>query len=582
MRTTKFILLIGLLAGLFGFANASDKCVSWGDFSSEGQTKIITMETPSSSNFLLEGGLIRRMLIGDEKFQWVGFQLYQASVFLNKEKAQSNEYGVPFAVKVDKKSGAIVDYHFNAKLKWADQNKLKALHRSLYVPPKPKSITGPSYLMTEADDMGLYRSEYREIDKKSIQRKKLDYHKVGDDFSKLGEGLLRIKIPNIIVDEFQFTRNDCWYEKVSGLSETEVESQDGNIRIAVKQTLSLKHNKKPIPSDARLLELPEDPKKWPLLDTLWVYPKAAPAPLPTKKDFLAAVKSLDLLKGDRESILQFLYDNDQYLSALQEQLLNQAYPDDFESKLFLFLGKHDSANAHQLLTGVFLEERMMPNQRFRSLMALRYNSSPIDETLVNSIFQYSTTEKSGENAKLANSALMIMGAVAKNHEGNPFSDSINQRLADALTGSNSDSTSAALLTAMGNSGDSKHQEMITEHLQANSPHLRSAAAHAMSSLPNDSVQAQLSEQLQREKNTKVQSALLRAMGKKPMSESDVDRVFHYASQSKETSVRSSAISALAEQAKSNKDVKTELKRLLKTEQNKNNLRKLMKALHGDS
>ena len=90
----------------------------------------------------------------------------------------------------------------------------------------------------------------------------------------------------------------------------------------------------------------------------------------------------------------------------------------------------------------------------------------------------------------------------------------------------------------------------------------------------------LSNQLNQETDSKTQGAILKAMGNNELDAEQVDSIYAFADPSNSRDIRSAAISALSQQAKSKPEVKSRLKALVKTETNQKNLRQLMKALYG--
>ena len=80
MRLIKLSLLFGTLLGYASAAYAVPHCTVWGELQSKADTNIVSMNSPSKSQFDLLGRLIYRPLLVAEKFHWLGFELYQAHV----------------------------------------------------------------------------------------------------------------------------------------------------------------------------------------------------------------------------------------------------------------------------------------------------------------------------------------------------------------------------------------------------------------------------------------------------------------------------------------------------------------------
>ncbi|MGB1291227.1 MAG: HEAT repeat domain-containing protein [Pseudoalteromonas sp.] len=584
MRLIKISLLICTLLGYVSAAYAVPRCTVWAELQSKADTNITSMNSPAKSQFDLHGRLIYRPLLVEEKSYWLGFELYQATAKLNKILSTSNEYSVPFAVKISNSTGEILDYRFNAKLKTADQQKLIALYRAFHRAKQPENLQGDTYWVKERDDIGQYKSLYTVLADNKLMRNKLSYIEPTDTrrSTNAAKNLMQLDTANIISDEFTFENDKCWLTNTLGNSHIKVNSSDGNMVIEVMQTLSLVRKNQTIPNDARLLHLPEDPKQWKYLSADWVYPKAPPQPLKNVEAFITTLKGMDWLEGDRKELLQFLYNNDQYLGSLKALISTKAIADPLESKLFMYLGKHDSVNSKQLLTEVFVEQDLFsPNQRFRSLMALKYSEKPLTDIQVEAIFEYSMSYGlNEENSKLAHSALMVMGAIAKNQRGSEFSTQLTQKLADTLSTSATQEKASALITALGNSGDNAHQQLIGDYLTVDSPRLRLNAAEALAKMPSRESLNYLSNQLEQETDSKAQGAIIKAMGNNELDAEQVASIYAFADSNYSRDIRSAAISALSQQAKSQPKVKKRLKALIKTEKNQKNLRQLMKALYG--
>lgn len=573
-------LIMSTLLACFALPAKAQTCVDWFDFNSDATTKMTTMKVPSTNQFDLTGQLIRRPLLVTDKYYWVGYQLHNSVAMMDQQAGQSLEYSVPFAAKIDKASGRVIKYHFAAKLKAADESKLIAIHQALYITPKPVNAAGqPSYVMVEADDLGTYEVHYQEQSAQTVIRKKLQYTAVADAASS-STAIMKLQTPRVLSDEFRFNQDACWHHSVTGSSHIFVETTDKNMQIEVQQQVNLKKRLDALPLSARLLSLDEDPMNWRLISQDTIYPREPAKPLASEEAFITAIQLMDWKKGESETLLQFLYDNDQYLSVLNDLLLNQVFSDDDESKLFMYLGKHDSKNSQQLLTQVFMNEAMSGNQRFRSLMGLKYSEREIDGHIIVDLMNYATDQHQQENLTLSSTALMVLGAVAKNQPNSLTASIINEQLVDALQAKDLAQTKVALLAALGNSGNDENEEVVAEYLHSTNPRLRAEAAAALAKLPNSNSAERISAQLRGESDRRVQSVFIEAMAQSKLNEAQLNQVHQFASNADNRELRSVAIGALAKQMTYSKSVEPVLKELLKTEKNKRNLSQIMKALYG--
>ncbi|RXF03627.1 HEAT repeat domain-containing protein [Pseudoalteromonas phenolica] len=322
----------------------------------------------------------------------------------------------------------------------------------------------------------------------------------------------------------------------------------GDISIEVKQRIQFNLNPAPVPSTALLLSLNENPKKWPQLSESILYPRPPAKPLKDAKAFIAALKSQDISQLSSEALAQLLYDNEQYLSALKEVIKSNVLSDKALGRLLLMIGKNDSPNAHQLLVDVYLDSEIQGKQRFRSLMGLKYAEQPLDPKLVDLVLESANQTSSGEQQRLSNSAMMVLGIIAKNQSGSEFSAYMGQRLVEQLKQTSQTSRQVSILAALGNSGNAEQQDQIAPFLNANEPKLRQQAADSLGKMPNETSLKYITEQLSVESDKDTKAALLKAMGNNELDNKQIDDLFSY-SQSQPKEIRLASIQALAAQAK---------------------------------
>ncbi|MCF6437615.1 HEAT repeat domain-containing protein [Pseudoalteromonas sp. MMG022] len=557
-------------------ASANDNCTSWGNFTTSASTQMTTLNSPSNNRLSISGALVYRPLLRTEKAYWLGLQLHKATLSVDSNTAKSPFYQVPFAVKIGAQSGQILAYHFAAKLKSEDEQKLIALYQAMHIEHlKHLDLTVP-VTVEENDNMGRYKVRYERVDNTSLIRQKLVYLQTTQ-----GSNLFNFKLPEVKADTFNIQQNACWISLLEGENKTYVESEKGDIRINVQQQVSYKTSQQPVPSEALLLTLPLDPKKWPMLPSSVVYPKPAPNPLQDVQTFINTLTALDLASLDEKTLEQLLYDNQAYLLSLQQAIRDGLFNDKALSRLFLKLGQNDSTNAHQLLVDLYLDGEIAPKQRFRSLMALKYIQNPLSEKLAEQIFsQLDSTELSDEEQLLSRSAMMVMGVIAHNQSGSDFAHKVTDTLADKLITTRDQQKQATLLNALGNSRDMRHQDNINKYMSDDNAELRRRAAEALGKMPNPQSLKMLETHLGSEQNNKAKSAILEAMGNNKLSHRQLDTLMAYTQKSASKSLRLSAINAVAKQQSDDVDVKSKLKPLLKKERDQEVLRALMQAIHG--
>ncbi|KZN33899.1 hypothetical protein N480_23255 [Pseudoalteromonas luteoviolacea S2607] len=570
-------LLLCTLTLPFGSVSASQDCARWGDFTTLANTKMTTLNTPNQNRLSVSGQLVYRPLKQSDKYYWLGLQLSSAKLKLDNTDIQARYYSVPFAVKIAAQSGDILAYHFAAKLKPEDEQKLIAIYQQFHIEHLKKYDLRAPKIIEESDSLGRYKIQYQRLADNSIQKHKLQY-----TMTTQGTQLFAFKKPEIIQDSFVLTTSTCWIEKLDGYNNTRVESDKGDIRIDVAQSIKFATKALPISADISLMTLPMDPLKWPILAANSVYPKPQPVPLGSAEIFTNLLRNKDLRALSSAELLQLLYDNQIYLSSLHALIKQQAFEDKQLSRLLLMIGKSDSVYAQQLLGALYLDTELDKNQRFRSLMALKYAEQPLSPTLIEQLYNHiDSDELTNTDTKLARTALMVMGIVAKNQAGSEFASQLTQSLADRLVITRDVHKQASLLNALGNSADSTHQDDIAKFLDDGNATLRTTAAQALGKMPNAISLGYIEKSLKVETDNKAKQALLSAMGNNPLSESQVDEVLKFAQRQQGNEVRVAAINAIAKQGNNHQGIAEKLKPLLKQERDQQVLRALMQAIHGN-
>ncbi|MCF2860419.1 HEAT repeat domain-containing protein [Pseudoalteromonas sp. SMS1] len=570
-------LLLCTLTLPFGSVSASENCARWGDFTTHANTTMTTLNSPSQNRLSVTGQLVYRPLIKSEQFYWLGLQLASATLSLDNTDIQARYYGVPFAVKIAALSGDVLQYHFAAKLKPEDEQKLIAIYQQFHVEHLKKYDLQSPLIIEESDNLGRYKIRYQALENGAIEKHKLHY-----TMTTQGTQLFAFKKPEIKQDDFTFTQSRCWIEQFEGFNNTRVESEKGDIRIDVAQSIKYIAKHDPIASDIALMSLPMDPLKWPLLSAERVYPRPLPVPLDSATAFTNLLLNKDLRALSSDELLQLLYDNQIYLASLHALIKQHAFEDKQLSRLLLMIGKSDSRNAQQLLGALYLDLDLDKNQRFRSLMALKYAEQPLPSELIDQLYEHiDSDELNKTDTKLARTALMVMGIIAKNQAGSEFAEQLTASLADRLVTTRDTHKQATLLNALGNSADATHQERISKFLDNSNANLRATAAEALGKMPNEISLGYIEKSLKTESDIQTKQALLFAMGNNHLSEAQVDDVLKFAQKHQGNEVRVAAINAAAKQREHQSEILDKLKPLLKQERDQQVLRALMQAIHGN-
>ncbi|ALU43375.1 hypothetical protein AT705_10730 [Pseudoalteromonas rubra] len=574
MMTTMTIARFLLACALpLGSLQAQTQCTFWGDFKTVAETNMLTLNQPSSNHLTLDGQLVYRPLMRTEKYYWLGLQLVKPTLRLDQQAVEATLYSVPFAVKIHAQTKQLMAHHFAGKLKSADQQKLLAIYQSLHSEHLQSLDLSVPSTQQEQDNLGQYQVVYSRNADHSIRRAKLAYLS-----TKASANLLEFRLPQVRADQFTLTLDKCGLTRLSGQNHTQVESKQGDIRIDVKQQIQFRYNPTPIPATTLLLTLGDDPTLWPQLSEAQLYPRPPAQPLKDAQQFVTLLQSQDISTLSSDALAQLLYDNQIYLGALKALIKSQSLSDQALKRLFMMVGKNDSIYAHQLLVDVYLDPEIQGKQRFRSLMGLKYAQQPLNPELVELVMESARQTGNGEQRRLSNSAMMVLGVIAHNQQGSEFASDVAQRLTQQLRQTSHSHRQVSLLAALGNSGDASQQQYIAPFLQASEPRLRQQAAESLGKMPNPQSLDYLTTQLSQEQDQETQAALLKAIGNNELTSKQVDGLFSY-SQSQPQTVRLAAVAALAQQTKANPALKPRLKALVKKEKDQQVLRALMQAIY---
>ncbi len=561
-----------------GLVVAEEKtCISWSDFDSDGESEMLIQGVPSGGLVQLSGQLVHRPLIIEKEHYWLGFQFYNPQGYLDGQQFDTLVYTVPFAVRINNETKRVEEYVYNAPLNEEDKSKLRNIYKAFHIiGPSPKD-NPKDYIVNDFDDIGHFDSKYLYEPDRKMVRTKLNYDKIG--WTNSTNSFAIIKEVIIHSDEMNFELNDCWIESIKGENDLEVFTENDFLHLRVKQKISLKQRNDTLPSDLRLLQLSSNPREWEMLSKNEVYPPAKSNPMATSEDFLGTLSGLELSSMPYADLEQLLYDNQIYLHLLKDLLKNGVFNNQDEARLLLMIGIVDVPQSHTLLTEIFLDEEFGNEARFRTLMALKYSKNPLHEKLLDDIFAYSAQPLGGKNAELSHSSMMTLGIVVRNQMNSEFGRELSSRLATELKGSQSIQGKAALLSAIGNSGDSLHEQTVYSYLSDDSSILRERSAKALYHLPSENTLNMLSRSLVSEKEIGTQRAILKSMGPNPMNKAQIDQVYQFALNSEDSDTRKAAILALSMQKEHQVNVKPQLKSLVKKEKSEGNLRAVMRALY---
>ncbi len=577
--------LIWLITALSSSAvGAEMQCNRWGDMETHATTEIHTLGGVNDSDLSLSGQWVSRSLKSTTEYYWLGVQLHQPSVVLDHVKIDTHIYSTPFAVKIRRTSGDILDYHFAAQLEANDRQKLMAIYQSLHIESLKYLDLSQSKIMKEQDNTGTYSVRYSKVASNSPAARSINIHRSKLEYLSIDPagGMLGFQLPNVKEDSYQLKLDSCGLMSIQGRNKTQVVSKSNDIRVSVIQTLSFNHRTAPVPEDMTIMLLGMDPLQWEVTPKHIVYPKPLPKPVQNVKQFTQFLIKQDLSGKEDEKVAQLLYDNQRYLPELKEWMKNQPIEDKAMSRLFMLIGKNDTQFAHQLLVAVYRDSDFSGKQRFRSLMALKYAMTPLDDELVDLLLhsdQSNLQVVSKESIRLAGSARLVLGIIIQNQAGTKFAERLTLKLAEELELESDPVRQSYLLGAMGNTQDDQHVALVANYLNSQDSRVRSQAAEALGRMPSEEGLKLLRSQLSVETKSRNIATVLRSIGKHELMQTEAKALFYYAQSDQKSDIRFAAIEAIGRQVEQHPDLKLVLKDLVKKETNQKVLTVLMKAIY---
>ena len=129
------------LAAAAGAQGSDVACVAAGTLSTQTQVLVSQDGSISRSEVAFDATLFSRELISEPDSYWLGFQLIDTSIATEAGTTEPLFYSVPFAIQIDRMSGAWLSEIINAKLKAEDEDRLLAVYRTLH--SLPSALVSP-------------------------------------------------------------------------------------------------------------------------------------------------------------------------------------------------------------------------------------------------------------------------------------------------------------------------------------------------------------------------------------------------------------------------------------------------------
>ena len=565
--------VVWVCSGAAGFAQApNEQCISAGTLST--QTQVLASQDGSinRSDTALNAILFSRELLSETDSYWLGFQLVGTSIANREDAISPLFYSVPFAIQINRKSGAWLSEIINAKLKADDRDSLLAIYQILHSLPSTLLAPGEARMVAEQDSVGSVLVRYESPMLGQVIRSRERYQSYG---GAQGNGL--IESAEIKEDVAKIVELRCAMKDFEGRSKVSV-YLTGDMSFLTDQTTRLQPIKDAvIPSDLRLATLDHDPRRWTPIDITTVYPPAKRQPLASSDQFLEQLSALDSADIDTESLRALLFDNDEFLLAIKQELEASGFSQDFEEELLLQIGLANSQKARQLLTEVIADDLFETKTRFGGIMGLKYTEDALEPEAREALLDFSALSNlNPSDQQLADSTLMVLGVIARETEDSVLESMLIDRL---NTGGNERRVMVAM-TALGNAGSQASAQVLGDFLNSKSPALSARAANSLGQIKSDTAKNLLTDSLQRESRPEVLSSVIASLGESNLTATEVVQLQAKSSASEALVVRRAAAEAISKQAAHLPEAKAVLKDLMVETTDQQTLQSIMRGLYG--
>ncbi len=218
------------------------------------------------------------------------------------------------------------------------------------------------------------------------------------------------------------------------------------------RTLSIAKSSASLPKEHWFMSLGVDLTKWKISKIKKMSLKDA------LSQFDAKHKEMMALLDDKEQFVEWMRDNMEFLSYLDEILTSRQLNNEVSMNIFANLGYFDSVEGSRILAKVTLNESIDENERFRALMGLKNTSAPLDDETLETLLEYGLNPDNGEDW-LKNATGMLMGALAK--ERTNRSPEQTKRINEAIEyGITTFEDKRVIMAAAGNMGEGATKEVV--------------------------------------------------------------------------------------------------------------------------
>ena len=285
---------------------------------------------------------------------------------------------------------------------------------------------------------------------------------------------------------------------------------------------------------------------------------------------------MDLEDIDTDRLAALLFNNDQFLSGIKQELAVNAFSQGFEEELLLQIGLADSQRSRQLLTELISDNLFTPKTRFGSIMALRYISTKLEPEARDALLSFTLSNLNASDQQLADSTLLTLGSVARDTQD----IELESMLIDRLNSAGDLGQTMVAMTALGNTGSEASAQAIGDYLTSTSSALSARAADALGQIKSETSKQLLTNSLKTESRPAVLSKVIASLGENSLTESDLAQLKAKTSFSEAPIVRRAAVEAISKQASRLPEAKKLLEGLMIETTDRQSLEHIMSGLYG--
>lgn len=537
----------------------------------------------------LEGKLSIRKLkpstVPTKPGQWWGLQLTEGFQKANGQQAPLDPiYAIPFALLKDPK-GRIQDFYFPGDWDKDQTDQLKGL--AYYLQFSLESAT-----REEQDTIGRFTTDYDVTPAKTtnnssnqhkeiIKTKKayLDFSNVSNtkrtspsNSNRSNNGAFNEV--NITDSEQRITTSECWFKSSRGKESLEITGFNNSYVMETHQSFKILALPNQVPAELWLL--PANHQLWQIKkETKELSDEELKA---IEEELTQVLKSTDILTMNGRQLASFLEQFDPAINTILDLIQDKQFSDSELKRLFNALGHLDTPNSNQLLMTAISEADLNEENRFRAMRAITQGTTPITLALKEQMIDLLQTQNFIGSDALRGSAIMSLGAVIQRREHNEHSDDVLYAIQGQMTTDTSPNERAAIAASLGNTGDERVLKTLAQFATDEHDRVRANVATSFGQIAHPEAKQILSDMLKREADNKPKQAAVNALRNFKLNSSEITSVEQVAKSSKSERTRRYAIQTLGAQTEHSEQIKSAMKRVMKTETSKRNFVQAAKIL----